>query len=178
MGENRCIVTQGLQLLEHTKNPGLRALVTTLGLDGKPVTSKTVSFVMAPRINAAGRMGGAALAARMFLTDSLDEAAELAQKLCDLNRTRQEEENRIYQEIVAWLEQEPRRHQKKALVLWGDGLAQRRHRDRRLAPGGPVRRAVRILISMSGDCGKGIRAAASKGLTCTAPWRAVRRSAG
>ena len=119
VGENRCIVTQGLQLLAHTKNPGLRALVTTLGLDGKPVTSNTVSFVMAPRINAAGRMGGAALAARMFLTDSLEEATELAQKLCDLNRTRQEEENRIYQQIVAWLEQEPRRHQKKALVLWG-----------------------------------------------------------
>ena len=96
VGENRCIVTQGLQLLAHTKNPGLRALVTTLGLDGKPVTSNTVSFVMAPRINAAGRMGGAALAARMFLTDSLEEATELAQKLCDLNRTRQEEENRIY----------------------------------------------------------------------------------
>ena len=154
VGENRCIVTQGLQLLAHTKNPGLRALVTTLGLDGKPVTSNTVSFVMAPRINAAGRMGGAALAARMFLTDSLEEATELAQKLCDLNRTRQEEENRIYQQIVAWLEQEPRRHQKKALVLWGDdwhngviGIVASRLTDRYGVPC--------ILISMSGDCGKG-----------------------
>ena len=154
VGENRCIVTQGLQLLAHTKNPGLRALVTTLGLDGKPVTSNTVSFVMAPRINAAGRMGGAALAARMFLTDSLEEATELAQKLCDLNRTRQEEENRIYQQIVAWLEQEPRRHQKKALVLWGDdwhngviGIVASRLTDRYGVPF--------ILISMSGDCGKG-----------------------
>lgn len=154
VGENRCIVTQGLQLLARTRNPGLRALVSTLGLDDKPVTSNTVSFVMAPRINAAGRMGGAALAARMFLTDSLEEASELAQNLCDLNRTRQEEENRIYQEIVAWLEQEPRRHQKKALVLWGDdwhngviGIVASRLADRYGVPC--------ILISMSGDCGKG-----------------------
>ena len=152
--ENRAIVAQGLNLLARTQNPGLRALLSTLGLNDKPVTSNSVSFVMAPRINAAGRMGGASLAARMFLTDSLDEAEELAQTLCDLNRARQEEENRIYQEIVAWLEQDPRRHQKKALVLWGDGwhngvigIVASRLADRYGVPC--------VLISMTGDSGKG-----------------------
>ena len=52
-------------------------------------------------------MGGATSAARLFLTDSREEALEPAQTLCDLNRARQEEENRIYQEIVACLDQDP-----------------------------------------------------------------------
>ncbi len=152
--ENRTIVARGLGVLACTKNPGLRALLHTLGLDGKPVTSNSVSFVMAPRINAAGRMGAAALAARMFLTDSMEEAEELAQTLCDLNRSRQEEENKIYQQIIGWLEQDPRRHQKKALVLWGDdwhngviGIVASRLADRYGVPC--------VLISMSGGCGKG-----------------------
>lgn len=152
--ENRAIVSRGLKVLEKTQNPGLRALQHVLGLDAKPLTANSVSFVMAPRINAAGRMGGAASAARLFLTDSREEALELAQTLCDLNRARQEEENRIFQEIVAYLDQDPQRHQRRALVLWGNdwhngvvGIVASRLSDRYGAPC--------VLISMTGDSGKG-----------------------
>lgn len=58
-GENRIIVSFGLEYLQKTRNEGLRALMHKLGLDVKKVTSNAVSFVMAPRINAAGRLGGA-----------------------------------------------------------------------------------------------------------------------
>ena len=73
--ENRIIVSYGLNYLQHTKNFGLKALMQKLGLDTKVVTSNSVSFIMAPRINAAGRLGGASSAARMFLTEEIGRAS-------------------------------------------------------------------------------------------------------
>ena len=154
VGENRIIVSHGLGYLPNTRNLGLRALMQKLGLEGKKVTSNSVSFVMAPRINAAGRLGGASSAARMFLTDDHREAAELADHLCDLNRSRQEEENAIYQQILDDLAQKPELTAGKTLVLWGDdwhngviGIVSSRLSDRYGVPC--------VLISMNGDQGKG-----------------------
>ena len=104
VGENRSIVHWGLQYLsENTKNPGLRALMQKLGVEDKGVTAGAISFTMAPRINAAGRMGGADKAVELFLTDSCQLAGELAGELCQLNRQRQQEENQIFQEILGQL---------------------------------------------------------------------------
>ncbi len=154
VGENRIIVSRGLDNLATTRNLGLRALMQKLGLEGKKVTSNSVSFVMAPRINAAGRLGGASSAARMFLTQNPQEAAELADHLCALNRSRQEEENAIYQQILEYLSQHPELTAGKTMVLWGDdwhngviGIVSSRLSDRYGVPC--------VLISMNGDVGKG-----------------------
>lgn len=153
-GENRVIVTNGLNRLRQTENPGLRALIRKLGLDDKPLTSNSVSFVMAPRINAAGRLGGAAVAARLFLTCDDTEAQELAEQLCELNRMRQEAENCIYEEIKARIEAQPDLVRRKSLVLWGEswhngviGIVASRLCDRYGVPC--------VLISLSGDLAKG-----------------------
>jgi len=154
VGENRTIVSYGLEYLQNTKNYGLRALMQKLGLNDKKVTSNSVSFVMAPRINAAGRLGGASSAARMFLTEDPEEATALAEHLCALNRQRQEEENGIYEQIMAKLKSEPELTYGKTMTLWGDnwhngviGIVSSRLSDRYGIPC--------VLISMTGDSGKG-----------------------
>ena len=154
VGENREIVKYGLKRLQNTKNLGLRALMDKLGFGGKPVTSNSVSFVMAPRINAAGRMGGAAEAERLFLTEDPAEAAQLAEYLCELNRQRQEEENNIYKQVIECIRREPDIIHRKTMVLWGEdwhtgviGIVASRLSDRYGMPC--------VLISMSGDEGKG-----------------------
>lgn len=154
VGENRVIVSYGLKYLQNTKNHGLRSLMQKLGLDSKVVTSNAVSFTMAPRINAAGRLGGASSAARMFLTDDPQEASSLAEHLCNLNHRRQEEENGIYEQITARLKAHPELTRGKTMLLWGDGwhngvigIVSSRLSDRYGVPC--------LLVSMTGDVGKG-----------------------
>lgn len=153
-GENRVIVSYGLRYLQTTKNQGLRALMQKLGMDARTVNSNAVSFTMAPRINAAGRLGAASSAARMFLTRDPSEAAALAEHLCDLNHQRQEEENGIYEQIMARIQANPELTRGRTMVLWGDGwhngvigIVSSRLSDRYGLPC--------ILISMNGDQGKG-----------------------
>ena len=106
-GENRSLVRLGLKLLEHPRRLGLAALLREAGLEGKPLTSVSVGYTLAPRINASGRMGQAMLAVELLLTDDPDRAAQLAQTLCDLNRERQNIELDIYQDCTRRLEQHP-----------------------------------------------------------------------
>ena len=94
-GENRTIVSCGLEALPHTDFVGIHALLKEAGLLGKPITSIQIGFVLAPRINAAGRMGAADLAADLLETSDPARAEELAKALCDLNRKRQEVEQAI-----------------------------------------------------------------------------------
>ncbi len=102
--ENRVIVSHGLKLLENTKNIGLAALMRASGLtaedaDGKPVkkriTSSSVGFTLAPRINAAGRISSAQFAVELLLCTDRVRADEIAAELCETNRRRQNEENSI-----------------------------------------------------------------------------------
>lgn len=117
-GENRTIVTMGLRQLEHTRRPGLEMLIQESGLAGKAVTSTSIGFTLAPRINAAGRMGCPSVAAQLLLTNDRSEAAALAQTLCDLNRERQLIEQDIYAQCLTLLEQKPELAQ-GAIVLAG-----------------------------------------------------------
>ena len=94
-GENRTIVSCGLAALNHTDFVGIHALLKEAGLLGKPITSIQIGFVLSPRINAAGRMGAADLAADLLETDDPARAEELARQLCDLNRERQAVEQAI-----------------------------------------------------------------------------------
>ena len=105
-GENRAIVRLGLQALAKTKRPGLRSLIHEAGADSKPLTATTIGYILAPRINASGRMGCASLAGELLLTDDPSRAEELAQELCALNRDRQSIEGAIFEECVAQLDRE------------------------------------------------------------------------
>lgn len=122
-GENRAIVIQGLEALNHSKRPGIRALIREAGAEGKPLCASSIGYTLAPRINAAGRMGQAMVAARLLLTEDPAEAAGLAAELCVLNRERQAIEGEIYNDCLSRLEREgvPVR---RSIVLAGEGWHQ------------------------------------------------------
>ncbi|MBR3152076.1 MAG: single-stranded-DNA-specific exonuclease RecJ [Clostridia bacterium] len=100
--ENRVIAKLGLKLLQVTKNPGLFALLKASGY--KEINSNTVSFGIAPRINACGRMGFEKEAVELFLTDNIVEANRITENLNKYNRERQEIEKNIYNEAIDKIE--------------------------------------------------------------------------
>ena len=101
--ENRVIVKLGLKLVEQTKNLGLKAILESTGYS--KIDSTTISFGVAPRINACGRMGHQEEALKLFLSKNSNEVAELTQKLNEYNRVRQETEKNIYNEAIEQIEQ-------------------------------------------------------------------------
>ncbi|MGM9607923.1 MAG: single-stranded-DNA-specific exonuclease RecJ [Oscillospiraceae bacterium] len=121
-GENRAIVRLGLKALAHTRRPGLRSLIREAGAEGKPLTATTIGYTLAPRINASGRMGCAALAAELLLTQDPVRAEALARELCALNRERQAIEGEIFEECVARLDREGGSH--AVIVLASEGWHQ------------------------------------------------------
>ena len=122
-GENRVFVAKGLDSLRHTRRPGIAALMRESGCAQDTVSASTIGFMLAPRINAAGRMGQIDLAVDLFLTDDSEKAAELAKALCDLNRQRQSVESGIYDQAVSML---PEGKTPEAIVLadetWHQGV--------------------------------------------------------
>jgi single-stranded-DNA-specific exonuclease len=100
IGENRILVKEGLEILSHGERTGIKALKKVAGLEGRPVNSGAVSFCLAPRINAAGRIGDAGHAVRLLLSESEKEAIEIAENLDRLNRERQEIEDEIFGEAL------------------------------------------------------------------------------
>lgn len=101
VGENRILVRHGLRMLADSRWTGLRALVEAAGLAGKPLRAGHVGFMLAPRLNAAGRIGDPMNGLRLLLTDDPDEAAELARDLEKLNARRQALDQRVLDEAVA-----------------------------------------------------------------------------
>ena len=90
-----------------------------MGLTGKPVTAENVSYAIAPRINAAGRMDSAVTALQLVLCEDPDRAEELARKLNEINARRQEIELQIFNAAQELLEQEPERLEDRVMLLWG-----------------------------------------------------------
>ena len=122
--ENRIIVSEGLKKMAETGNTGLEMLLREAGMKHRRLNSSTVSFVLAPRINAAGRMGQAELAAELFLTDDPVRAQALAVELCEQNKLRQQEENQILTQALARLRTEYNPLEDKIIVLAGKGWHQ------------------------------------------------------
>ena len=124
-GENRTIVSRGLASLDRSDFIGLHALLKEAGLAGREISSVQIGFVLAPRINAAGRMGAADMAADLLLCQDAAQAEELAKSLCALNRERQSVEQTIYSQAEAMIEELPE-DQRRALVLasetWHQGV--------------------------------------------------------
>ena len=121
LGENRVFVSRGLKSLAHTRRPGIAALMAESGCDPRSVNASSIGFTLAPRINAAGRMGKIELALELFLTDDPLRAQELARSLCELNRQRQNVESEIYRQAVAML---PPGRNCDAIVLADEGWHQ------------------------------------------------------
>ena len=121
-GENRVFVSRGLEMLRASRRPGLVALMKESGCDGA-LSASAVGYMLAPRINAAGRMGQIELAVELFLTDDPVRGEELAKGLCELNRQRQQVESEIYQQAVQML---PEGQTPEAIVLadesWHQGV--------------------------------------------------------
>ncbi len=118
-GENRTIVKAGLRQLQNTDRPGFCALLEEVGLAGRPVTAENVSYAIAPRINAAGRMDSAVTALQLVLCEDEDRAEELAHKLTDINSQRQETEMEIVRAAQELLDAEPERLEDRVILLWG-----------------------------------------------------------
>ena len=89
-GENRVLVRFGLKLMAETKHVGLRALMDAAGLDASALTAGRIGFILAPRLNAAGRVGHAMRGVELLLTSDAAEANRIARELEEMNRARQE----------------------------------------------------------------------------------------
>jgi single-stranded-DNA-specific exonuclease len=97
-GENRVFVQRGLRLMHQTRNQGLAALIRSSGLEGKPITAGRVGFILAPRLNAAGRIGDAMRGVELLLSESERDANVIARELEELNQRRQEIDRRTLDE--------------------------------------------------------------------------------
>ncbi len=151
IGENRAIVQRGLKALEHPKRMGLAMLVREAGMENRPLNSVSIGYALAPRLNAAGRMGRASVAVELLLSHDSVRAAELAQELCRLNKERQAVELSIFEQCEQLLGNSP---QRGAIVLadpsWHQGvvgIAASRLAEQYGCPA--------FMICLSGGMGKG-----------------------
>ncbi|MBI3790696.1 MAG: single-stranded-DNA-specific exonuclease RecJ [Gemmatimonadetes bacterium] len=100
-GENRLYARYGLKLMAESDHAGIRALIRAAGLDGKPITAGRVGFILAPRLNAVGRLGAALRGVELLLCETEAEAHPIARELEELNRERQEMDRRTLEEARA-----------------------------------------------------------------------------
>jgi len=107
VGENRELIKRGLFFLNKSPRPGLLRLLGEVSVELGKVTASTVGFTLAPRLNAAGRMGQAGLSLDLLLTECCEEANTIAAQLCKLNMQRRDLEGEIFEEAMAMLEEAP-----------------------------------------------------------------------
>ena len=151
VGENRYLVRKGLDKIEREPRPGIAAMIKESSLEGRKLTASVVGFSLAPRLNAAGRLGCPVRAAKLLLTRDKAEAAELSAELCELNRERQRIETEIWNEANAML---AGRTPDAPIVLASDswhqgviGIAASRLAEQFSLPA--------IMVCLSGEVGKG-----------------------
>ena len=121
--ENRVITKLGLKLIRQTKNIGLKSIINSSGYS--KIDSNTISFGVAPRINACGRMGKAEEALKLLLSKNLNEAQELTRKLNDHNRERQDIEKRIFEDAIKQIEEKSLANNRTIVVAgqnWHHGV--------------------------------------------------------
>jgi single-stranded-DNA-specific exonuclease len=118
--ENRGLAIAGLRVLARTQKPGLQALMRSAGVDPATVDSGAVGFRLAPRINAAGRLGHPRAALELLLTDNTDAARLLAGELEELNRERQGVEDKIVRAAIAQVEEWPEAKQRRRGYVLAD----------------------------------------------------------
>lgn len=119
-GENRALVKKGIRKISADTRAGLAALKTVSGLGDRPLTASNVAFTIAPRINAAGRIGSAMTALRLLLCDDADTALQIAGETDALNKQRQAIESKITAEAIAQIEENPEIKFAQILVVAGE----------------------------------------------------------
>lgn len=150
-GENRYIVRTGLRNLENNARPGLAALIREAGVEERKMNASTIGFSIAPRLNAAGRLGCVPIALNLLMTHDKSKASALASELCDLNRRRQTLENDIWTDALSMMKDHPAN---VPVVLSSDkwhqgviGIAASKLAEQYSLP--------TVMICMDGDKGKG-----------------------
>lgn len=119
-GENRIIVYHGLKKLNKKPNLGLLQLIDQSNMTGKPIDEDVIGYVIAPRINAAGRLDDPAKAVKLLLTDNNQIAQEIAGILCDLNRERQKIQAQILEAVEEKIGSDPMFLKEDVLVVSGN----------------------------------------------------------
>ena len=154
VGENRYLVQTGLKKLATDPRPGLAALIAKTMAPGKEISASTISFTLAPRINAAGRLGQTAIAVNLLLSENREQSLELAQTLCDLNVQRQQMEQNIWNEAVEMVNRQYETLPDSPLVLASEtwhkgivGIIASRLSEQFSVPS--------VMICLDGDDGKG-----------------------
>lgn len=117
LGENHTLVRAGMQQLNQTRNPGLQALIRVARLQPGRIRERDISFVLAPRINAAGRMKDANLAFRLLITNDRVEAGALADELEQLNFARQQQTEELMKLVR---EQAKLQADKQVVLVYGE----------------------------------------------------------
>jgi len=120
LGENRILVRQGLKVLEETRRPGLLALKEVAGLNGKTATFRDLCFRLAPRLNAAGRLGQALGALHLLMATDLGQARSQARILNELNRRRQSLEGEVLSQALSFIRKQGL-DQRPVMVLGREG---------------------------------------------------------
>lgn len=154
VGENRILVRHGLKLLSHSRWPGVRALIKVSALANREIRAGQVGFILAPRLNAAGRVGDAAEGLKLLLSDDEAESERLAVRLESMNTERQALDQRMLDQAIEQVEKERDPAKDAALVLAADdwhpgvvGIVASRVVERYGRPA--------FLIALDGDIGKG-----------------------
>lgn len=119
-GENRIILKEGLKIINSTENLGLKALIKETGLEGKEIGEYHFGFVLGPTINATGRLETANLSVELLITKDEKEAEELAKKLFDLNKIRQDLTSESVERVIENIEREYNKEDKVILVYDGE----------------------------------------------------------
>ena len=126
VGENRIIADKGLKVLQNPRRAGLRAIMEVAGVLGKSINASTIAFAIAPRLNAAGRLGTATTAVELLLTKDENRAREIALILDEENKERQLTEKQIFDEALQLIAADPNFEKKKVIVLaqedWHHGV--------------------------------------------------------
>ena len=120
-GENRVLVAYGLRRFAESRVLGLKALLAVASVPPEEVTAGKLGFVIAPRINAAGRIGDSMDALRLLLTEDGEEARRLAEQLDATNRSRREEDSRVLDEALSLLSPHYDPEADYGVVLWSEG---------------------------------------------------------
>lgn len=149
--ENRVIAKLGLKLIERTKNKGLKKLIDSCNYTS--IDANMISFGVAPRINACGRMGFQEEAIRLFLSNDEDEVTKITKKLNEYNKARQDTEKKIFEEAISKI-QEEKMQENSCIILEGEnwhhgviGIVSSKITDMYFKPS--------LLICFEGDMGKG-----------------------
>ncbi|OUP16334.1 single-stranded-DNA-specific exonuclease RecJ [Lactobacillus johnsonii] len=116
-GEGHIVVKRGLDILNQTERPGLRALIKQAGLTMGQITATDVGFNIAPRLNAVGRLANASLAVELLLSDDEEQAEKIATKIEELNNERKELTSKVYEDCLAQVEKNGWQH-RNTLVIY------------------------------------------------------------